>query len=333
MAASAAEFFPASSRRSALACASLNLKLFSPICVFAAAVFCAPVKADEAPEKTQTRGYTVDGFARALNLAPIRHLLRPAAFTEHNSVFLETNLGEVALRYPDAFASSLKRPPAEIIRQAWQQSADFLERAQFPEEIRRASFGWNVLVANRLSAEAADSKVSSEYCHTALMGPPADILIDSYRLFHPCGVRGLQSPDERLVRTLIHEVGHAVEYKLLGEAFGRRQRWHSEGFASWFETEAATGARAQEAKSEMIRRARLAFSTKWKPYLFSGSPGDYAQSYAMFAVIAETQSFAQLQAVYRRMAADRSSFSDAVQRELGWSFDEWLTRTAAFLKV
>ncbi len=320
------------SRMSSLRPCSRPLRSRRRCAVLFAIAFCAlplPTKAES------DRGYTVDTFARVLRLEPSRHLLKPATYADQNSVFLETRLGAVALRYPDSFAGSLKRRPAEIVTGAWEAAAAFLERGGFPEEVRRASFGWNVLVAERLSAEVADSKVSSEYCHTALMGPPADILIDSYRLFHPCSASySSVTAENRLSRSLVHEVGHAVEYKLLGHAFGRRQRWHSEGFASWFESEAARelrGVRSEAATTELRRRARNSFDRNWKPYLFRGSPQDYAQSYAMIAVIAETESVQRLRDVYSRMSADNCTFSESVERELGWSFADWVERTGSFL--
>lgn len=289
--------------------------------------------AEESPQET-VAGYSVADFAQALKLQT-KLQDAPGVFSGRKD-FIETTLGPVMLRQPWGFDSTLRTSPIHLIRQAWNAASHFLAQEQFPDFLHDARFGWNVVVTNHQGLRVEGSKVSSEYCHTALMGPPADVLIDGYRLFHPCRVQEpMPPPETRLLRSLTHEVGHGIEYQLLGNSFSRRQRWHSEGFASWFEARAVDflpNAKPGELRSEKLSEAKRSFRLNWRPYLFSGSPEDYSVSYALVSYLAERKGVPALLQTYARMSEEHASFAEAVEKQFGLSFEAWMAETDAYLK-
>jgi len=302
------------------------------ILMFTAFLFAESAKADS--DAVPTSGYSVQEFARALQLNS--ELSRSPQLSGSRKDYIDTDLGPVLLRQPAGFEATLKVRPIQLVRQAWNAASQFLDTVAFPSTVRAASYGWNIVVVSSPGLRVEGSKVSSEYCHTALMGPPADVLIDGYRLFHPCNVTdSMPSPEQRLLRSLTHEVGHGLEYKLLGSGFSRRQRWHSEGFASWFESEAANflpGAKAGSLRREMLRKARTAFRRDWRPYFFSGSPEDYSHSFALVDFLVQRGGPEGLLRVYETMSKENCAFAEAVEKSYGLTFEDWMSGTEAGLE-
>lgn len=271
-------------------------------------------------------GYTVDEFAGALRLGALVNK-NSSEFSQH---LIQTPLGRVSVRVPYDSSLLLNVRPTELVNTAWTVGAAILVKHKFPQLfVADSQYDWNVVFVPRILSTMQKRALGSNYCHMAMMGPPADVVIDINRVLNPCGASSSKPQLAVLVSSLIHEIGHAVEFRLLGNAFPRRERWHSEGFATWFES---LGQEIIDSSSDssLKNRARSVFSMKWRPYLFSGSPADYLQSYAMLAVIAE-QSPEKLFAVYQRMSAEHLGFSEAVGKTLGWTFSQWLEETRKFL--
>ena len=173
-------------------------------------------------------------------------------------------------------------------------------------------------------------------CHPAWMRPPADIFVAAQRVATRCGYQRLNPAEasQELSQSLIHELGHAIEFEFMGRGFSRGQRWHSEGFARWFETlagEYLSGRDRQKSKGEMRLLAKKATLSGWSPARFSGSAEDYARGYALIAVIAEGRSISRLSDVYKRMDRDSISLTEAVKRELGWDEAKWIEEAEKFV--
>ncbi len=274
-------------------------------------------------------GYSVDQLAHALRFPPLgsEHETEKSDTVENRSI--STSLGIVQLRYPRSLRSRLGFSPEKSIEDAWAKAAELMDATFLPEEDRR-SIPWNVSFIEDTALIQRNSRTSSSFCHTAFVGPPANIVIDVSRLLKPCSPRP-SKPDHRsaLDHSLIHEIGHVLEYRLLGSAFSRRQRWHGEGFASWFELQQSS-ITIRNAPPEFRSDALAALRRSWKTYTFAGSPQDYAASYALVASLAEIYGHGALVAVYRRMHADGCLFEEAVRRELRLSMAEW---TAAAIRL
>ena len=278
----------------------------------------------------------MEEFSKSLQLQPSTQIGVTEALANEKRASVSTLLGEAVVRWPDALGHKLHFSPAVVVLRAWNSAAVVVSRSGFPSDLREQPYGWNIVISDKASSIPGAGRMSSAYCHTALMGPPADIVINGSRLLRPCD--GSASADQALMHSLIHEVGHAVEFRLMGKGFSRRERWHGEGFATWFEFDARAlvpEARGQlDAALEAVRAtAKDALRAGWKPYLFQGTPDDYARSYALIAVIAEGHSVAQLVSVYQRMAAENCLFEEAVQRELNLSIEQWQEEARAFVSA
>ncbi len=284
--------------------------------------------------QTPLGGYSVIEFSRFLQLAPNFQRSKGTLEPELISQQLSTDLGTVLVRYPRESAVLRVLSPVTSVRRSWEAAAATLLELGIPPFPAEQLPEWNVILTDQSRLEVNGSRVSTAFCHTALMGPPADIVIDGYRLLHPCDGASVANPERALQRSLVHEIGHGVEYQLLGNGINRRQRWHAEGFATWFETWATGKLKGEDSKKiqDLMRgKARLAFQRNWKPYLFQGSPADYLTSYALIASIAERRSVASLVAVYQRSSRDHLTLEQAVEREFGLSFAQWMAEAEAFL--
>ncbi len=286
------------------------------------------------PSVPLSTGYSVLEFARVLQLAPEFERVKAVPDPEFISHQVKTELGNVFLRYPRNAVVLKVLSPVTSIRRSWEAGALAVLELGLPPLPKEDYPEWNVILTDQTRLEVNGSRVSSAFCHTALMGPPADIVIDGYRLLHPCDGTPVSNPERALQRSLVHEIGHGVEYQLLGNGFSRRQRWHAEGFATWFETWATGKLRGEDSgKVQRLMREKAAksFHKNWRPYLFLGSPEDYLTSYALIASVAERRPVADLVAVYRRSSEENLTLEQAVERQLGLNFEQWMAEAQAFL--
>ena len=312
--------------------------------VLCGTIFFASMVAAEEPEGLggvalqNPGGYSVAEFSQLLKLKTNSELLKPSSRPQlsQGKELIATPLGEVAMRWPRAGVSTETVKAADAVRTAWGAVAAALGQLGFPERVRSANYDWNLVLQNGVPSGGKGRLLSSAQCHTAWMGPPADIVVNYDRLLEPCGVvAGERLPKQVLTGALIHEIAHAVEFQLLGKAFSRRQRWHSEGFATWFESVVVDGMpelkHRQALNTELKARAKRVFRENWSPYTFDGSPADYAKSFALISAIVEQKGVRGLVAVYDRMAMNNCVLSDAVQLEFGWDQREWWHQARAVL--
>lgn len=309
-----------------------------------------PQQPGGAPAAAAT-GYSVSEFSAALQLARATALLGRINDPRSTVEQFDSALGLVHFRAPRAFAAGEVARLRRDVLLAWEIAARAAEDLSLPKPALDRNLGWSIALSEDSVLGGRGGANDQAYCHSAWIGPPADVVVDGYRLLHPCGVEeSADVRERRLVRSLVHEAGHAFEFQLLGRGFSRRQRWHSEGFAVWFEmsslarimdlarsadpsavSERASAAAATE-RLQFHARVRRAVETatqhRWKPLLFAGTPDDYAVSYALVSSIVAAGGVDRLRSVYRLMDEQHLSFEESVHRELGWTFAEWLQHAA-----
>lgn len=291
-------------------------------------------------------GYSVADFSSVLRLE--RATERMVANHDVNIALdsFDTPLGLVHFRTPrTAPGDEVSRLKRSVVR-AWSLAALAAEDLALPAPLPDRQLGWSVSLSEGNILTGKGGANDKAYCHSAWIGPPADIVIDGYRLTHPCdSSESVPLREKRLVRSLVHEVGHAIEFQMLGRGFSRRQRWHSEGFAVWFEMAAlplledtprllgpVQAPRVVLERSALNERVRSAFaqsSKSWQPMYFAGTPDDYARSYGMIAAIVRSGGVESLRRVYGLMDARHLSFEESVRGVLGWDLAEWTRRAAA----
>jgi hypothetical protein len=154
------------------------------------------------------------------------------------------------------------------------------------------------------------------------MIPPSQIYIIADFISPDCAPNGVA--DAVLTQVLLHEMGHAVEYVLLGggQMDGDRQR--AEGFASWFEQYSADFASVIPSGSVKSFYRGLAAQGLAAPSAgFSGTPQDYAVAALAFQAIVDRKGVHGLMQVYSQMRERALPMMTAVEQELGWDSKEF----------
>lgn len=273
-------------------------------------------------------GYTVSQLATLRRASDFRGKL-----LDKGGVEVSSALGNVVLfTHPefrhDAKYIQLKDALRDLAPHALAQVRTTLERLSFPDSLQQEEYHWQIFLEPARSATRG--MLSSEHCHAAWMGPPSNIFLSVESFLSTCGSRSKQAVHirEELQEVLVHEIAHALEFRLMGRGFARRQRWHSEGFASWFESVA----KADSVHREILEtQTSPLFEQLWDPVTFNGTRQDYARSHALIAAISERESIEQLLQVYQQMDQSGMSFAEAVRFVFGWDLEEWNRRARSWL--
>lgn len=253
-------------------------------------------------------------------------------------ITLSSRFGTVLLQWQTNTERLFGKSPRQSVKAAWQAGARTLATNPFPFFLREDEYNWNIVFMDEDATQSANP-FKSGGCHPGWITPPANIYISANRIVDRCDpskkpLTGQRARDA-LNRTLVHEFGHAVEYKLLGPMARKRQRYHSEGFAEWFETLGSSkllGESKLSIRSELRKQAKEHFTERWNPKSFDGSHTDYIRAYAMIATIAEKRSIRRLMEIYEHMRAKRVPFAAAVETIVGWDMKKWKQETAKHLQ-
>jgi hypothetical protein len=241
-----------------------------------------------------------------------------------------TAFGRLRIRWQVASTDYFGKEPYYVVKESWEQAAKTLSRRQFPAALRSSPFDWNLVFMD----EAATVRVypfGKQDCHPAWITPPADIFVSAFYIGTGCrqGVLPEQEARNRLRGTLYHEFGHAIEYQLLGAAVKGAERYHSEGFAEWFEVQALSDHGLSGEARQIQQGSKKHFLENWNPKTFSGSNSDYYRAYAMIESIVKKRSLSGLLRVYEVIKREEIPFDAAVKKELGWTPAQWMKEAAA----
>lgn len=281
------------------------------------------------------RGYEVSQIA---GLSPTENtyksfLEQPYYYkSEIEEVAIKTEVGDVHLFYPNT-SYFLMQNVQPLVKQSFSLFALAINKHHLAQYIQDLS--WNIVILKKLPNNAKDTLLSDEYLHSAWVAVPADIVISLSR-FNDFELKSQQAFSQRFLEVLIHEISHVLEWRLMGKAFSKRQRWHGEGFSMLFEEMVLSLDSEEKAisiRQKRIKKANEVFKQGWSGNLFQGTADDYLRSYAMILAIAKTKTFESLISIYHRMISEQCSFIKAVQLELDWDEDKWTSAAATYLEV
>jgi hypothetical protein len=148
------------------------------------------------------------------------------------------------------------------------------------------------------------------------MIPPNRIYIVSDNISPNCESRAIA--DDVLTQVLLHEMGHVIEYILLGERQVPLDRERSEGFAVWFEQYSADFASSLPKGQARAYYAALA-SSAGVTSGFTPDPVGYANAGERFQTIVRRKGIAGLMSVYSVIREQQVPFDVAVERALSWN--------------
>lgn len=236
---------------------------------------------------------------------------------------MNSPLGPVRLQWARSVERLFGRTPARAMTEAGLAMSRALRQGGFPAAVRHLSVDWQVVFMDESVPEKQIPADLVSNCHPGWMVPPADVYIVGQRVAAGCGgqASGKGVADGELMTVLLHEMGHALEFRLLGDAFfGERMR--AEGFATWFAAFAADYSSLPRRKgAEREETFALARSAPANPAGFSGSAEDYARAAMIFYAVAARRGVAGIMLAYEALKRDRAGLAAAVKSGLGWNED------------
>lgn len=249
---------------------------------------------------------------------------------------ISTALGRVTLRWPRSVETIFGRSPINAMTDAMNAASRALKSTSFDPSIQSMFIDWDVVFMdeNLPSYQIPQELVSN--CHPGWMTPPGNIFIVAQRAAKQCsgGEVSKSEADARLAQVLIHEVGHAVEAKLLMTHPAPFDRMRAEGFASWFEQYATdySGLIGRgKVRREYMEVARQVFAQTKSPYVqFQGRYEDYARASTLFGGIAESKSVRDLMKVYQVLGKFQGDLYAAVGQTVGWKPEALMTEAVKY---
>ena len=247
---------------------------------------------------------------------------------------LATSLGPVNLRWARSSESLFGRTPVRAVVEAINAVARTVKGSGWPSRVQTLNIPWSVIFMQEKDVAGQMPSFLLNDCHPGWFTPPGNIYIVAERVAAGCGRSGSTTSvaDGILASIMVHEMGHAVEYYILGQAFGG-ERMRAEGFATWFERFAGKNT-SLYSLSELTERhqsaARVSVEQSPQIWMFQGSATDYARaSYAIESIV-RLRGVSGLMEVYDQIIKDRSDLASAVNKELNWSrgkYDEEIVKT------
>ncbi len=236
---------------------------------------------------------------------------------------ISTSLGRMELRWPREVEKLFGRTPVRALADAARTAKMFVNLSGFRPEIRSIDLDWQVVFMSEKLPTAQIPQYLVDNCHPGWMLPPAKIYIVAERIVNGCGGKTFKPgyvADADLMKVLLHEMGHVVEFQLLGQKQNQQRSW-AEGFASWFEQESAEYSPAIP-KGE-VRRFYQDLAIKsiyYSPnnFVFEGSAGDYARASMYYQAIVNRGSLAHLMDIYDYQKEGQSFFT-AINNRMSWS--------------
>ncbi len=234
---------------------------------------------------------------------------------------LRTTLGNLNLRWDAAaekyFGAALERTVISAIN----ASARVLAQGSFPSEVRNNEYNWQIVIMDTVPVQNDISVNGANACHPGWMRFPSHIFIAGKRIATNCGREKLSLTEatNRLSETMVHEIGHAIEYQFLGSNYRNGHRWHREGFATWFESLASNYLTGRGNNKRVMRdRVKKSWDDSWSPQGFSGSWKEYARAYAIISTIADKRTISRLKDVYKLSSDKQIPVINAIKEELNW---------------
>ena len=238
---------------------------------------------------------------------------------------ISTSLGRVKLRWPRSVEAMFGRTPLRAVTDAARTVSRATRTAAFPAHIQNLQLEWKIVFMDENLPETQIPHYLIQNCHPGWMTPPANIYIVAQRIAENCGTTRKRASvaDSDLTEVLIHEMGHVLEFNLLGNSFGS-DRFRAEGFATWFEVHAAKYSSIVN-ESKLKRRTKLNAQFFYKTYgdnltqeTFRGGAPSYARAAMYFWTIADQKGLRTLFELYGLMAQGKNLFT-ATEDRLGWN--------------
>jgi len=238
--------------------------------------------------------------------------------SDSRSATFGTELGPVTLRWTRPIERCFTSSPSRAVGEAIKAVNRVVKGGRFTSDIKRTRRDWSLAFTDKATAFAQFPVALTVGRHPGFMIPPSQIYIITDFISSDCA--DSKVADELLAQVLLHEMGHVIEYLLLGESQTLYDRERSEGFASWFEQYASDYSSVIPKDSVKRYYGELAReSLRVGSGAFQGTPQDYARAALPFQAVVKKKGLATLMDVYRRIRDERLPWTEAIMRATGWS--------------
>ena len=242
---------------------------------------------------------------------------------------MASSVGRIQLRWPRSVEKLFGRTPQRAMAEAARAVSRALKRSGFPTKLQTLDMDWNVVFLDSNLPEKQIPYYLVSNCHPGWMTPPANIYIVGQRIAGNCGGGSAGNyktsvADSELAQTLVHEMGHVIEYQLL-ELSGKRNRMRSEGFANWFEQYASDFVpliKKGQVKKYYMGLAKASISQSPDSFSFRGTGHDYARASLYFHAIVKRKGIRGVMEVYKVMRENKLGFFAAAEKRYGWDKED-----------
>jgi hypothetical protein len=228
-----------------------------------------------------------------------------------------TDLGRMDVRWLRESERCFSSNPARVIARAASAVNRAIKGGRFSPEIKTEHRDWSLILIDRASAVSQFPMALSLGGHPGFMVPPNQIYIVVDAVAPDC--RPTPENDAALLRVLLHEMGHVVDFALMDGVSTPGERKRTEGFASWFEgyasknvSEIPPGAIARDYR-QFVRDTDSVGEAE-----FSGGAHDYGVAELEFEAIVSKKGISGLMSLYQLMREKQCSLYTALKDKFGW---------------
>lgn len=160
-------------------------------------------------------------------------------------------------------------------------------------------------------------------CHPAWMTPPSNLYFVAQRIAAGCSNNSAHlsksEADKELTKVVMHEIGHSIEFLLLGGQ-QNRDMVTAEGFATWFTSFASdysvffSKGTEQKKQLQLAKAALLQLSGR----SFEGTEADYVIASLPFHLIQKQRRLSSLGALYGVLGQGKG-LAVALEEVFGWN--------------
>ena len=228
-----------------------------------------------------------------------------------------TDIGPMEVRWPRTLEQCFGKSPSRAVADAASAVSKAIKSGRFMSEVKAGRKDWSLVFTDKKSALSQFPMALSLGGHPGFMIPPSQIYIISDFISPDCSAG--EVTDATLAQVLLHEMGHVIEYLLLGDQQMDGDRRRAEGFASWFEiyasdfSSAISRGQVREYYRQLAEQSLASRSNQ-----FTGSAQDYGRAAFDFIAITDRRGISGLMEVYAAMRDQRLSFTEAVYKRLRW---------------
>ncbi len=227
-----------------------------------------------------------------------------------------TELGPMKVRWSRSIERCFAKSPARSVGESAKAVNRALKSGRFTADVKYSRREWTLAFIDKTTAISQFPLALTVGRHPGFMIPPNRIYLVADHISSAC--EGGEIADDVLTQVLLHEMGHVVEYILLGEQQAPLDRERSEGFAVWFEqysAEFASSLPKGQARAYYSTLARSSGATT----RFTSDPTGYANAGVRFQTIVARKGIAGLMNVYAVIREQQVPFDVAVERALSWN--------------